>query len=112
MLLNRFIRSDEVGKCVELIEKMLKVKIIMQSSSCDNCVRVYNIEILNLFDPELQLINTKSIINNKLRNFLGELKKFILVLEYKKLDGYKSMRKIFPSSAKPIDDDFGIDKAF
>ena len=30
----------------------------------------YNIEILNLFDPELQLINTKPVIKNKLRELL------------------------------------------
>ena len=43
---------------------------------------------LNLFDPELQLINTKPMIKNKLREFLSELKKFkvqtMLVLEFKK----------------------------
>ena len=31
----------------------------MQGSSSDNCLFVYNIETLNLSDPELQLINTK-----------------------------------------------------
>ena len=36
----------------------------------------YNVEILNLFDPELQLINTKPVIKNKLKQFLNELKKF------------------------------------
>ena len=30
----------------------------MQSHSPDNCVRHYSIEILNLFDPDFQLINT------------------------------------------------------
>ena len=39
----------------------------MQSNFFDNYVHRYNIEILNLFDPELQLINTKSIIKNKLK---------------------------------------------
>ena len=34
---------------------------IMQSNSSDKYVHCYNFEILNLFDPELQLINT--IIN-------------------------------------------------
>ena len=36
--------SDEVEKYV-------------QSNSSDNCVHRYNVEILNLFDPELQLTN-------------------------------------------------------
>ena len=45
-------------------------------------------EILNLFDSELQLIYTKLIIKNKLKELLVELRKFkvqiILVVEYKK----------------------------
>ena len=41
---------------------------MMQSSSFDKCVRYYNIEILELFYPELQLINTKHIIKNKLKD--------------------------------------------
>ena len=45
---------------------------MMQSSSSDNCVRFYSIEILNLFNPELQLINTKPVIKNKLKYFPGE----------------------------------------
>ena len=48
----------------------------MQSNSSDNCAHCYNIEILNLFDPELQPINTKPIIKNKLERLLSELKKF------------------------------------
>ena len=32
---------------------------MVQSNSFDNCVHCYNIEILNLFDPELQLIKNK-----------------------------------------------------
>ena len=40
---------------------------MMQSNSSDNCVHCCNIEILNLFDTELQLINTKPMIRNKLK---------------------------------------------
>ena len=32
--------------------------------------------ILNHLDPELQLINTKPMIKNKLKEFLSALKKF------------------------------------
>ena len=68
---------------------------MMQSISSDNCTCHFNIKILNLFDPELQLINTKSIIQNKLKDFLNELKKFkvetILVLKYKK----RNITKVF-----------------
>ena len=39
----------------------------MESNYFDNCVQQYNVEILNLFDPELQLINTKPVIKNKLK---------------------------------------------
>ena len=31
--------------------------------------------MLNLFDPELQLINTKPLIKNKMKELLSELKK-------------------------------------
>ena len=52
----------------------------------------YNIDILNLFDPELQLIKTKPAIKNKLKELLSELKKFkvqtVLVLDYKKINDF------------------------
>ena len=67
---------------------------------------------MNLFDPELQLINTKPLIKNKLKELLSELIRFkvhtILVLDYKK----KTILKIFHSSAKLIASDSGIDEAF
>ena len=60
-----------------------------QSNSSDNCIHHYNVKILYLFDPELQLIKTKSLIKSKLKKLLSELKKFnvqtALVLEYKNL---------------------------
>ena len=56
---------DEVERYVEM----------MQSSSSDNCICHYNIKILNLFDPEWKLINTKSIIKNKLKELLSKSKK-------------------------------------
>ena len=69
---------DEVEKYVET----------MQSNSSGNCVYHYNIEILNLFDPEIQLINTKPMNKNKLKESLSDLKKFkaqtVLVLDYMK----------------------------
>ena len=84
----------------------------MQSNSSDNCVHHYNVEILNLFDLELQLINTKPVIKNKLKELLSELKKFkiqtILVLHYKK----RNDCKIFYSSAKLIPSDSDTDESF
>ena len=48
----------------------------MQSTSSNNCIHHYNVEIFNLFDPELQKINLKAIIKKKLKELLRELKKF------------------------------------
>ena len=45
----------------------------MQSNYSDKYVHCYNIEISNLFDSELQIINTKSMIKNKWKELLGEL---------------------------------------
>ena len=45
---------------------------MMQSNSSNNCVHRHYI------DPDLELINTKPMIKNKLKEFLGELKKFKL----------------------------------
>ena len=55
--------SDEVEKYV-------------QSNSSDNCVHHYNVKILNIFDPELQSINTKPVTKKKLKELISELKKF------------------------------------
>ena len=67
---------------------------------------------MNLFDSELQIINTKSVINKKLKELLSELKKVkvqtILVLDYKK----RNDCKIFHSSSKLIASDSEIDEAF
>ena len=72
------------------VEKYAKM---MPSNSSDNCVQCYNNMILNLFDPELQLINTKPIIINKLKELLKDLKRFkvqtILILEYCFRSNYK-----------------------
>ena len=71
----------------------------------------HNIKILNIFNPKLQLINTKTIIKNKLKELLSELKRFyiqsILVLKCKKND-----HKIIYSSAKLIDSGSDIDDLF
>ena len=52
----------------------------MQSKSSDNYVHCHNIMILNLFDPELQLINRKTMIKNKFKKMLSKMKKFKVVL--------------------------------
>ena len=59
----------------------------VESNYFDNFVHYSNVEILNLFNSELQLIKTKPIIKNKLKELLSELKEFkvqaILILDYK-----------------------------
>ena len=64
----------------------------MQSTYSDKYVHPCNIEILNLSNPQLQLINTKTMIKKKLHKLLHkllcELRKCkiqaILVVDYKK----------------------------
>ena len=84
------------------------VRKYVESKYSDNCLHHCNVKILNLFDPDLQLIITKLVIKNKLKGLINELKKFkvqtILVLHYKETNDCK----IFHSSAKLLD----IDEAF
>ena len=77
-----------------------EVEKYVQSNSSDNCVHHYNVEILNLFDPELQLINTKPVIKNKLKELFSELKKF------------KVQPILVHVSVKLITSDLDIDEAF
>ena len=91
--------------------KVEKYATTMQSSFYDNCIHRYNIEVFNLFNPELTMIILPMIIN-KLKELLNELKKFkvhsILVLEYNKTND----RQIVHSSAKLIVSDSDIDEEF
>ena len=91
------------------VEKYVASK---QSNSSDNYIHCYNVNPLNIFNPELQLINTKPMIENKFKKQLSELKKLkvqaILVLEYKK----RKDLKILYSSAILIVSNLGIDEAF
>ena len=48
-----------------------EVETYVQSNSSDNCIHHYNIEILNLFHPELQMINIKPVIKNKLKELFS-----------------------------------------
>ena len=115
-ILNEEQNLSKIAKLIYIFlttsDEVEKYATLMQSNSSDTCVHHYNIEILNLFDPELQLINTKPMIKNKLKELLSELKKFkvqtILVSEYKK----RNDRKIFHLSAKLIARNTGIDEAF
>ena len=81
----------------------------MRPSSSNNCICLFNIKSLNFFDPELQLINAKGIIKNKIKELLSELKNLevqsMLVLKCKA----RNYHKIFHSSSKQIASDSDID---
>ena len=72
----------------------------MQLDSSNKCMHRYNVVFLNIFDPELQLINSNPMIKSKLKEFLSDLRTFkvhaILVLDYKK----RNDCNIFYSGAK------------
>ena len=53
-----------------------EVEKYVPSNSSDKCIHHYNIKIPNLFYPESQLINTKSVMKSKLKEFLSHLKNF------------------------------------
>ena len=42
-----------------VLETPNEVEKYVQSNFSDNCIHHYNVNILNIFDPVLQLINTK-----------------------------------------------------
>ena len=65
----------------------------------------YNVQILNSFNPELQLKDTESAIKSKLMELLTELKRFkfltTLVLLFKKVESEdKTKYDTFCSSSK------------
>ena len=93
---SEFIKEGQnLRKVAKWLYSFLTTPDKVQSSSSNNGMHHYNIEILNLFYSELQLINTKPVIRYKLKEFLSELKKFkvqaVLVLDCKK----RIDRKIF-----------------
>ena len=53
-----------------------EVEKYVPSNSSGKCIHHYNIKIPNLFYPESQLINTKSVMKSKLKEFLSHLKNF------------------------------------
>ena len=92
---------------------------MLQSNSSDNSVHHYDVKILDLFDTESQLINTKSMIKNKLKEFLCKFKKFnvqkILVLDDKKRNDCKishSSTKLIASDSYIGEESISLLKAF
>ena len=66
------------------------VKITKQAHAFKRFPSSYNVETLNFFNPELELINTESEIKSKLIELLIQLKGFkfltTLVLVFKKIE--------------------------
>ena len=98
---SEYFKSIRVEKNLRKVAKSLyiflttphDVKESEQSNSSDNYVFYYDVEILNLFYPELQLINAKPVIKNELNQLISEMKKFkvhtILILDYQKRNDCK-----------------------
>ena len=119
-LYSKLCQEQYIRKVAELLYIFLatpneveKYPKMMQSNSFAKCVHHYDIKILNLIYSELQLINIKLLIQNKLKELLSELKKFKVqtildLLEYTK----RNYRKIFQSSTKLIASDSDINEAF
>ena len=84
------------------------------------CDASYDVEILNSFNPELQLKDTESAVKNKLKKLLTILSwfKFVttwLVLMFKKIesDDKRKFDKFFSHlKAETIINESGIDNAF
>ena len=78
-LYSKFYEEQTIRKVAGLLyiflitpDKIGKYAKMMQSKFSDNCVHHYNIEILNLFNPEIYLIYTKPMIKKKLKELLSE----------------------------------------
>ena len=95
------------------------VKITKQLHAYKAYTSTYNVEILNVFNPELQLKDTESSIKNKLIDLLSELRGsksvITLVLEFKEIESEdKTKYSIFyaNSKAEAFISEIGIDDAF
>ena len=82
-LCSKLSKKQNIRKTVEslfifltTLNEIKKYVEVMELSSSDNCVCHFTINILNIFYLELQLINSKPIIKNKLKELLSELKQF------------------------------------
>ena len=79
---------SETKKTEKFLNKN-NVKITKRSHAFKGYASSYNVKILNSFNPELQLKDTESAIENKLKDLLSELKYFKFVttldLEFRKV---------------------------
>ena len=73
-----YFKSTTEEKNLRKIAKLLyiflttheEVEKYIQFNSSDNCIHHYNVEIFNIFHPELQLINTKPMTKYKLKRIV------------------------------------------
>ena len=71
---SEFIKENQnLGSVAQSLYFFLTTPDEVQSSSSDNCTQQYDVRFLNLFEPELKLMNTKPVIKNKLKALLNEL---------------------------------------
>ena len=95
------------------------IKTTKREHASKGFASTYNVDILNSFNPELQLRDTESAVKNKLKKLLSELKGFEfekrLVLVFKKIksedktkygDFYSSSKAEIIINESDIDDVF------
>ena len=97
----------------------INVKIIKRVHAFRGYASSYNVEILNSFNPVLQIKDTEPEVKNKLKKLLTESRKFkfvtTLVLVFKKIESdYKTKYDTFYSNSKAqiIINESGIDDVF
>ena len=93
------------------------VKITKREHAFKGYASTYNVEILNSFNPELQLKDTESAIKSKLIELLTQLKgfKFVttLVLVFKKIESEDKTKYFYSSpNAEIIINESDIDDVF
>ena len=113
---------SDTTKCEKIFDKkktINNVKIIKLLHAYKGYASTYTVDILNSFNPELRLKDTESIIKNKLKDSLSELRGFkfltTLVLEFKKIesdDATKCSTFYLNSRAQRIINESDIDYAF
>ena len=58
--------KQNIRKVAKSLYISLKTPDGVQSNSSDNCIHLYNCEVLNLFHPELKIKDTESAVQNKI----------------------------------------------
>ena len=103
----------------KLFKQKNHVKITKLAHAFKSFASSYNVEILNSFNPELQLKDIESAITSKLIDLLSESKKFIfvaaLVLVFRKIeivDKTKYRTFYLSSKAEIIIDEIDMDDVF